>query len=73
MKVPFSPPDITEKEIQYVTDVLRSGWITTGQTVKDFEKKICEFIGTNRCVALASATAAPGSIPGTTAAIISAR
>lgn len=58
MKVPFSPPDITEKEIQYVTEVLQSGWITTGPTVKEFEKKICEFIGTERCVALGSATAA---------------
>ena len=29
MKVLFSPPDITEREIEEVVDTLRSGWITT--------------------------------------------
>ena len=38
MKVPFSPPDISQLEIDYVTDVLKSGWITTGPVVKEFEK-----------------------------------
>lgn len=58
MKVPFSPPDISDLEIKYVTDVMKSGWITTGPTVKEFEDRICEFIGTSRTVALGSATAA---------------
>lgn len=58
MKVPFSPPDISEKEIERVVEVLKSGWITTGPVVKEFEEKICEYIGTNRSVALGSATAA---------------
>lgn len=58
MKVPFSPPDISELEIKKVSEVLSSGWITTGPVVKEFEDKICEFLGTNKTVALASATAA---------------
>lgn len=58
MKVPFSPPDISQLEINYVTDVLKSGWITTGPVVKDFEKKIAEFVGAEGAVALGSATAA---------------
>lgn len=30
MKIPFSPPDITEEEVEQVAEALRSGWITTG-------------------------------------------
>lgn len=55
--VPFSPPDITEEDIQEVVEVLRSGWITTGPRTKEFEAKIAEYCGTNRAVCLNSATA----------------
>lgn len=58
MNIPFSPPDISELEINRVSEVLRSGWITTGPVVKEFEDRIAQFIGTNKAVALASATAA---------------
>lgn len=58
MKVPFSPPDISELEIAKVTEVLKSGWITTGPVVKEFEAKICDYLGCNKAVALSSATAA---------------
>lgn len=58
MKVPFSPPDISELEIEKVTEVLRSGWITTGPLVKTFEEEISRYLGTARTVALSSATAA---------------
>lgn len=34
--IPFSPPDITETEIQLVAEALRSGWITTGPKTKEF-------------------------------------
>ena len=37
MNIPFSPPDITEEEINEVVDTLRSGWITTGPKTKKFE------------------------------------
>jgi dTDP-4-amino-4,6-dideoxygalactose transaminase len=56
--IPFSPPDITEEEINEVIDALRSGWITTGPKTKEFEKRIAEYVGVNRAVCLNSATAA---------------
>lgn len=56
--IPFSPPDMSEAEIQEVTDALRSGWITTGPKTKEFERQIAALCRTNRAVALNSATAA---------------
>ena len=56
--IPFSPPDITEAEIEEVAGALRSGWITTGPRTKELEKRLAEYIGTNRVVCLNSATAA---------------
>lgn len=56
--IPFSPPDITEEEIDEVVNVLRSGWITTGPRTKEFEKNIAEYVGVNKAVCLNSATAA---------------
>ena len=58
MKIPFSPPDISELEIQEVTDTLKSGWITTGPKTKLLEQKISEYCNTERAVCLNSATAA---------------
>lgn len=57
-KIAFSPPDITELEINEVIEVLKSGWITTGSRTKEFENKISEYIGTSKTVCLNSATAA---------------
>lgn len=57
MTVQFSPPDISELEIERVAEVLRSGWITTGSKVKEFERKIAAFCGVNRAVCLNSQTA----------------
>lgn len=57
MKVAFSPPDISELEIQEVVETLRSGWITTGPRVKRLENLIAEWLGVNRCVCLGSQTA----------------
>lgn len=57
MKVPFSPPDITEAEIQEVAEALRSGWITTGPRTKQLEKELAEWGGTEECVCLNSQTA----------------
>ena len=56
--IPFSPPDITESEIDAVAETLRSGWITTGPKTKAFEKKVAEFLGTKKAVALGSCTSA---------------
>ncbi len=56
-KIPFSPPDISEKEIAEVVDALRSGWITTGPKTKLLEKRLASWIGTPKCVCLNSQTA----------------
>ena len=40
MKIPFSPPDISEREIESVVETLRSGWITTGPKTKEFENRL---------------------------------
>ncbi len=57
MNVQFSPPDITEEEIQSVAEVLRSGWITTGPKTKEFEREIAKYCQTQKAVCLNSATA----------------
>ena len=57
MKIPFSPPDITEAEIAEVADTLRSGWITTGPKTKKLEKQIAEWLGVPKAVCLNSQTA----------------
>lgn len=55
--IPFSPPDITEAEIELVAEALRSGWITTGPKTKEFERRIARFCNTDMAVCLNSATA----------------
>jgi len=57
IQIKFSPPDITEEEIQAVTEVLRSGWITTGPKTKEFEQQVARRCHTARAACLASATA----------------
>ena len=57
MKISFSPPDITDLEIQSVIDTLRSGWITTGPKTKEFERRIAEYCHTKKAVCLNSQTA----------------
>jgi dTDP-4-amino-4,6-dideoxygalactose transaminase len=56
-KIPFSPPDVGEEEIKAVTEVLRSGWITSGPKTAEFETKLADYLETNKAVALNSATA----------------
>lgn len=57
MIIPFSPPDITQAEIDEVVDTLRSGWITTGPKTKQFEREISALSGTMKSVCLSSQTA----------------
>ena len=57
MNIAFSPPDITEVEINNVVEVLKSGWITTGPKTKEFERKIADYCNTNKAICLNSATA----------------
>lgn len=56
--VPFSLPDITEAEIGAVVEVLRSGWLTTGPKVQEFQRAFSDYLGASHAVALNSATAA---------------
>lgn len=55
--ISFSPPDISEMEIEEVCAALRSGWITTGPRTKKLERELAEWIGTEKCVCLNSQTA----------------
>src|SRR5690554_4598255 len=57
-QIPFSPPDISNKEIDLVIEALKSGWITTGPLTKKFESELSKYTNTNKTVALNSATAA---------------
>lgn len=56
--IPFSPPDITDAEIEEVVRAMKSGWITTGPRTKELEKRIAEYIGVDKAACLNSATAA---------------
>ena len=56
MNIPFSPPDITDEEIEEVISALKSGWITTGPKTKEFEKRITEYCGSEKTVCLSAAT-----------------
>ena len=56
--IPFSPPDMTEKETEEVREAILSGWITTGPRTKKLEQQISEYVHTEKTVCLNSATAA---------------
>lgn len=57
MNIQFSPPDITDVEINNVVEVLKSGWITTGPKTKEFERQIAKYCNTDKAICLSSATA----------------
>ncbi|MEI0796020.1 DegT/DnrJ/EryC1/StrS family aminotransferase [Brachyspira pilosicoli] len=56
--IPFSPPDITDNEIEAVVNVLKSGWITSGPVNKELEEELCKYINVKRVKLLSSATMA---------------
>ena len=56
--IPFSPPDMTDMEAMGAAEAIKSGWITTGPKVKEFERKIAAYCNTEKAVCLNSATAA---------------
>ena len=56
--IPFSPPDMTEREAAEVREAILSGWITTGPRTKKLESLISEYVHTEKTVCLNSATAA---------------
>src|SRR5688572_30113887 len=56
--LPFHVPDVGEEEIQSVVATLRSGWLTTGPKVKQFEQEFAAKVGTRYAIAVNSCTAA---------------
>ena len=62
MNIPFSPPDISDDEINEVVDTLKSGWITTGPKTKELERRLREFTGAAGLATFSSATCALESI-----------
>ena len=57
IQIPFSPPDVTEAEIEAVANALRSGWITTGPRTKELEKRLKDYLKADGCACLNSQTA----------------
>jgi len=61
MNIPFSPPDISDLEVEEVAKALKSGWITTGPRVKQLERLLAGYVGVPtevpNCVCLNSQTA----------------
>jgi dTDP-4-amino-4,6-dideoxygalactose transaminase len=55
--LPFSPPDIRDKEIEAVCRVLKSKWITRGKVCEKFESLLSQYVGSKHAVVLGSATA----------------
>ncbi len=56
--IDFSKPQITEGDIEAVTRVMRTGWITTGEECRAFERELAEYLGGGEAVAVSSATTA---------------
>lgn len=58
MKIPITKPKFDKAEEKAVINVLRSGWVTQGPKVAEFEEVVCKFIGAKYAVATTSATTA---------------
>lgn len=56
MKIPFSPPDLTDAEIEEVASAIKSGWITTGPKTKELEREVAALCHTNKAICLSSQT-----------------
>jgi len=56
--IPYGHQSIDSKDIDAVSKVLRSDWITQGPVVKKFEKSLASFVNTKYCAAVSSGTAA---------------
>ena len=57
-KIPFAKIETSLKEFEYVENVLKSGWLTTGSVAKEFEDNFCKFTGAKHALAVSSCTAA---------------
>jgi len=58
IKIPLSRPDITEKEINAVLEVLKTPYLSLGPKLIEFEQKFAQYIGVKHAIAVSSGTAA---------------
>ena len=58
MNIPFAKPSITDKEISAVVETMKSGWLTSGPKVKEFEQAFAEYVGAKHAIAVNSCTSA---------------
>ena len=72
MKIPFSPPDITEEEVEQVAEALRSGWITTGPKTKELERHSYGIRWSRHLIHFYNALSMNAIIPASTSFLISA-
>ena len=61
IRIPVNEPDLAGNEQTYVLDAVKSGWVSTGQYVKEFEGGFARFIGTKHAISTTSGTAAPAT------------
>jgi len=55
--IPVSEPTITEKEIEYITQAVRSGWVSSlGEYINKFEDEFAKFVGTKYALTVANGT-----------------
>ena len=54
--IPLAQPDIGEEEIRLVNEVLRSGWLSMGPKIEEFEERFADYIGTKHAIAVNSGT-----------------
>ena len=58
LQVPFHRADVGEEEVQAVSEVIRSGWLTMGPKTFEFEKEFAKYVGAQHAVAVSTGTAA---------------
>lgn len=58
MKIPIAKPDITEKEVEAVVDVIKSDILSIGPKIQEFEEAVCDYIGVKNAIAVNSGTSA---------------
>lgn len=58
VKIPFHRADLGEEEVQAVSEVIRSGWLTMGAKTLEFERQFAEYVGARFAIAVSSCTAA---------------
>src|SRR5947208_7478809 len=58
LKVPYHRAPVGEEEVQAVSEVIRSGWLTMGPKTFEFEKEFAKYVGAQHAVRVSTGTAA---------------